>query len=154
MQSIDISGMAEFSNKLNKLLDEAPGMRKKLHEEIAEMAKKEIDAHIANSGMDDSNSKVRNWQEKHVGSGGGYAAVRPTDESTGPNSPGAITRYLETGHNIRRPSGQSERYKPDINVPYVDGYHFYQNAYSKIENKAIKMAEDFADELVKMIGGD
>lgn len=119
MPSIDISGLTEFSRKLNRLLDEAPEMRRKFHEEIAEMAKEQIDAHITNSGIEDNNSKIRDWQEEHVGSGGGYAAIRASDESTGANSSGVITNYLEGGHGIRSSGGQAKRYEPNIKVPYV-----------------------------------
>ena len=88
-----------------------------------------------------------------VGSGGGYAAIRPVDTSTGDNSPGAITNYLESGHKIRRPSGLARRYRSRIRKAYVDGYHFYQKAETRVEAKAIKLAQEFADKLAKRIEG-
>lgn len=153
MQSIEISGLTELSKRLNDLLDEAPEARKKLHEELAEMTKQTVDSHIALSGVHDDKNKIKDWQEEHVGSGGGYAAVRASSESTGDNSPGAITNYLESGHAIRQPSGKSKRYKPDINVPYVDGRHFYQSARKDVMTQAVDRAEKFAEELAKKIKG-
>ena len=103
MQSIEINGLAELDAKLQAILKELPEARRQLHERLAEMAKKEVDAQIDASGLNDSHGKIKGWQEAHVGSGGGYAAVRPQKGMTGDNSPGAITNYLENGHRIREP---------------------------------------------------
>lgn len=153
MQSVDLSALEKFSDELNTLLDEIPEARRKLHEELATMAKKEVDAQIIASGIQDSQGKIRDWQEDDVGSGGGYAAVRAVKGVTGDNSPGAITNYLESGHRIRPPSGKAKRYKPQIKVPYVEGHHFYQEAQKNITAKAIDMSDKFAEELAKRIEG-
>lgn len=154
MQSIDLKAMEKFIDDLNDLLDDIPNARRELHEEMAKLLKTEVDEAIISSGIQDTSGKVRSWQEARVGSGGGYAAIRPTDSSVGPNSPGAITNYLEHGHRIRRPSGNAKRYRPKIRVPYVDGRHFYQSASRTIEPKAIALAEQFAEKLAKRIEGD
>jgi len=153
MQSINLKGLEELTNDLNVLLDEVPEARRKLHEEMADMAKKEVDAQIVASGVKDDRGKIRNWQEEHVGSGGGYAAVRAVKGSTGDNSPGAITNYLESGHKIRQPSGKAKHYKPRINTPFVEGRHFYQNAQKNVDAKAIQIAERFAENLADRIEG-
>lgn len=153
MQSIEMGGLEKFTKELNDLLDEIPEARQKLHEELADMIKKEVDTQIIASGVKDTHGKIRRWQERHVGSKGGYAAVRATDSSTGDNSPGAITNYLESGHKIRTPSGKAKYYKPKARVPYVEGWHFYQNARKTVESEAIKLAEKFAENLAKRIEG-
>lgn len=153
MQSIDTRGLEELTKRLNVLLAEAPEAKRRLHEELAEMMKKEVDAQIDASGIQDTQGKIRAWQEEHVGSGGGYAAVRAAKGSTGDNSPGAITNYLESGHKIRRPSGKAKHYKPKINTPYVEGRHFYQNAQKSIDAKAIQMVEQFVEDLASSIEG-
>lgn len=151
MQSVDFSDLEKLDDTLKILLDEVPERRRELHERISEAIKAEVDTAIATSGLHDNSGHVREWQESHVGSGGGYAAVRATDSSTGNNSPGAITNYLENGHRIRQPSGQSKHYRPRIKKPYVDGYHFYNAARNAAESRAIEAAEqyvkDFADKL-------
>ncbi len=149
MQSIDISDLEKFSDDLNALLNKIPGARRELHEKIAVAAKREVNAQISQSGLNDSAGRVKEWQEPHVGSGGGYAAVRATDASTGDNSPGAITNYLENGHKVRKPSGQAKRYRPKIKVPYVDGRHFYQKSKTELESEVITLSENYADELLK-----
>lgn len=153
MQSIELEGLKKLDEDLKTLLEEFPEARKKLHERLAKIAKEDVDRQINTSGINDSIGKVKGWQESHVGSGGGYAAVRPEKGKTGPNSPGAITNYLESGHRIRGPSGKSKYYRPRIKKPYVDGYHFYQSASVAVESKAIAEAKKFVEEMAKKLEG-
>lgn len=153
MQSVEIKGLEELDERLKSILDELPGARRELHERLAEMAKKEVDVQIDASGLNDSHGKIKNWQEPHVGSGGGYAAVRAQKGQTGDNSPGAITNYLENGHAIRQPLGKSKYYRPRIKKSYVDGYHFYEAARTVVESKAIAEAEKFVEELGQKLEG-
>ncbi len=153
MQSVDFSGLAEWDKVLGDLLDEIPERRRELHEKIADVIKSEVDAQIIQSGLNDSSGRVKGWQEPHVGSGGGYAAVRATDSSVGDNSPGAITNYLENGHKIRGPSGNNPKYRPRIKKAYVDGFHFYSSAKNTVESKAIEAAEEYAKDIVEKLEG-
>lgn len=155
MQSVDLFELEDLTGRLDKLLNQFPEERRKLHEEIAEIAKREVDTQIVASGINDANNKIRGWQEARVGSGGGYAAVSAVKGKglTGDNSPGAITNYLEGGHRIRPPSGQAKRYKPAIKTPYVDGRHFYKEARYAVEAKIIGLVERFAEDLVSRIEG-
>lgn len=148
MQSIDLSELDNLSEKLNSLLKEAPEKKRELHEQLAEAAKQEVNAQIGAS-VNKNSEKISSWQETHVGSGGGYAAVRATDSSAGDNSPGAITNYLENGHKIRQPSGHAKHYRPAIKTPYVEGRHFYQTSKSALEAKAISLTQNFADKLAE-----
>jgi len=149
MQSLEKADLEKFSDDLNDILDKIPGAKRELHEKIAIVAKQEVNTQINLSGIQDSGGRVKEWQEPHVGSGGGYAAVRASSSSTGDNSPGAITNYLENGHKVRRPSGQAKRYRPKIKMPYVNGRHFYQNSKAALESKVITLAEDYAGDLLK-----
>lgn len=151
MQSIE--KLDKLSDDLDALLKELPEKRKELHERIAEVIKTEVDLQIAESGLNDSHGHIRQWQESTVGSGGGYAAVRAVKGETGPNSPGAITNYLENGHRIRQPSGNNPNYRPRINKPYVDGYHFYQSARNTVESKVIGEVEKYVDEITQELEG-
>ena len=157
MQEVDTREMVDFGRTLSNLLGELPEMRRELHEELAELAKKEVDAAISSSGLNDSSGDIRRWQAAHVGSGGGYAAVRAASEKegggTGPNSAGAITNDLEGGHKIRPPSGKPG-YRPRIRMAYVNGYHFYQTARSSLEAKAIRLAEQFVEKFAKKLAGE
>lgn len=153
MQSIDLGELKQLEEDLKALLEDIPEMRRGLHERIADNIKEEVDTQINNSGIKDSTGKVKDWQESHTGSAGGYAAVRATDSSVGGNSPGAITNYLEGGHAIRRPSGNNKKYRPRIKKAYVDGFHFYKSAESTVESKVIAVAEEFVEEMTRRLEG-
>lgn len=56
-QGIDARGMGDFGRTLSDLLGELPGMRRELHEKLAEIAKKEVDAAISSSGLNDSGQR-------------------------------------------------------------------------------------------------
>ncbi len=153
MQSIDLTQFNQLDEAFQEILDKIPGRRRELHEKIADVLKEEVSIQIAQSGLKDNSGRISEWQQQYVGSGGGYAAVRATDKSTGNNSPGAITNYLENGHKIREPSGKSKKYKPRIKKVYVDGYHFYKNTKSRSESKAIAAAEEYAKEITDILEG-
>lgn len=154
MQSVDLFDFKSFDDELKALLEEVPERRKELHSRIADEIKSEVDKQINDSGLNDSSGRVKEWQTSHVGSGGGYAAVRATDKSIGDNSPGAITNYLENGHAIRSPSGNNKRYRPRIRKAYIDGYHFYKSAKNNVEARAIAIAEEYAKEIAERLEGE
>lgn len=148
MQELNLNELDEL---FGRAMEGFKDGQRKLHEELAVIAKGIVDKNIAGT-VRDTNGKVRSWQEKHVGSGGGYAAVRATSAATGNNSPGAITNYLESGHAIRRPSG-GKNYRPRIKTPYVSGRHFYQKSVQDVESAAIAQTENFVSNLAKQLEG-
>jgi hypothetical protein len=153
MQSIDTRGLDELDRALAKAIREAPRKRRELHENLADIAKAEVDKGIAGS-INDSHGKIQRWQQKFVGTGGGYAAVRAIGGISGANSPGAITNYLTSGHRIRRPSGAAKRQRRSrARMAYVDGRHFYETAAKTVVAPAIQMAEGFVADLKKTLEG-
>ena len=132
----------------DKILQEFPERRRELHERVGRAVQRELQRQIAASGINDSSGRVRRWQVVHVGTGGGYAAVRPEKGKTGADSPGAITNYLEGGHRIASPRG-GKNYRPRLRVSYVSGYHFYVNTSMRAESIAIGEAEAWADEIAR-----
>lgn len=159
MQSINLSALDELTKDLDALLKKMPEKKRELHEDLAQVAKREVDMQISIS-LNDSSGTIKSWQEQHVGSGGGYAAVRATNKgtgghpATGDNSPGAITNYHESGYKTRRASGNAKRPRAGRSkMAYVNGRHFYQKAQTTVESKAIDVVNQFADDLVKELGG-
>ena len=138
--SIDMRGLERLEKDLNALLKEIPEARRKLHQQFADLAKGLVDESI-DATVNDANGHVKSWQEKRVGSGGGYAAVSPQKGKTGRDSPGAITNYLENGHAIRSSSAR------------VEGRHFYAAAATKAQAKALELAEGFAEKLAAQLEG-
>ena len=149
MQTVSIEGLKELERQLNDVLTKLPEKRKELHQRVGEQVKSALDSNI-------KSHRVRSWQKPYVGSKGGYTAVRAIGSKegakTGPNGPGAITNYLESGHQIRRPSGKAG-YSPRIKVGRVPGQYFYRKTQNSAEKIALKAAEAFAEELAKQLGG-
>ena len=149
MQSLEIKGLDELVSRIEKVVENMPERRRKLHTTLAERLKASVDAEIAVS-VNDSHGKIRSWQEAKVGSGGGYAAVRAVKGGSGADSPGAITNYLESGHKIR-PAGSGKNYRPRIRVPYVNGKHFYAAVRGRIAGEVMAAGEDFIKEIARDI---
>ena len=74
MPEIQQNGLDSLDRSFQELLKKTPEKRKELHERIADRLKETIDAKIVER-LDDSDGKVQGWQEKAVGSGGGYTEI-------------------------------------------------------------------------------
>lgn len=166
--------LKELDKKLDKLLKDAPEKRRALHARLAAELLNTLQPRIpVRTG------RLRSWQETDVGSGGGYAAVRPKYGAavfpkgrtyrridrhlTGRQaqyragsrtvSMHDVTYWVEEGHKTRKPSGKAKKYKPKIRDAFVDGQHFYdvsrKDAKKALERAAEEFAEDFAKELMK-----
>ena len=101
-----------------------------MFEELAEDLLQEVRGRIGGAG------KVQRWQEKYVGSGGGYAAVRPkarTYDERG-NAVGYVTNAINSGHAVRKPGGQAKRYRSQVKQSYVPGKGFYEAARGQTES--------------------
>ena len=103
MSNIDKKGLAQAMVRLDKLTADLPGQRREAVQRLGNLAEEATLSSIRDR-VRDSRGKVQSWQQKRLGSGGGYAAVSPARRSapprypaTGPNSPEAVTNYLEHG---------------------------------------------------------
>lgn len=119
----------------------APEQRRKLHERLGDVALKAV-----RGKTPERTGRLKSWQEKHVGSMGGYAAIRAKDTPTGYNGPGAITNYVENGHVVRP---YAERYSRRT-MAYVKGQKMYANTIPELEREVAREAEKLLDE----IGGE
>lgn len=144
MVDIEITGLDEFSHRLENIMEQSPQMRREFHEEVAEKILNNLKVNI-NASVNDSHGHVKSWQESEVGTGGGYAAVRARKGQTGANSPGAITNYLENGHrtNAKRPHKKR----------WVEGRHFYATTRGAVLREIMPLAEAFAKRIAAELGG-
>jgi len=149
MQSIDYSGLDKLDMRFAKVLDELPDMRRDMHSAVALGLQQAVRINIAASGVNDSGGKVGGWQERHVGSGGGYAAVRPIPGGQRGNNPGAITNYLESGHKTRA-SKAARRGRP--RQANARAYGFYARTRAQAQDIALGAANRFADEAAERLG--
>ena len=99
--------------------------------------------------------KVSGWQAPHMGSGGGYVAVRPkaetyqTTKSGKRYAVGYITNAIEGGHRHGGPrgGGKGYRYRPRYQTAAVPGRFFYAAARAALAG----MGREEADRLMQLI---
>lgn len=118
-------------------------VRAELMQASAAVLKRAVYDSMAASGLKARSGRVRSWQTRYDGSGGGYTAVRPLPGG-GDDGPGAITSYLERGHRVRFPSGRAERYQPRVQVARARAYWFYRDtepAAKQLEAEAVQTLE-------------
>lgn len=135
MQSVEMTGVDELIDNFEALLRDYPDIKGNLLEQLAGKILGDVQGAIGGSGQ------VQGWQDKHVGSGRGYVAVRPK-ANTYKTTPGGkqyavgyVTNAVENGHRHRRPSSAKKQgyyYKPRIKVAAVPGKHFYAGTRSKL----------------------
>ena len=141
MNEFKFDELSALAYRFKDTADSARDELRKFHEELAADMQKTVRANITGVGITDNHGKVRGWQEKYVGSYGGYAAVRPRKsteaekENKSASSPGAITNYLENG------------------TPMYVGFYFYRLSKRQEYAKAKRAAEKLRDRIVKRLGG-
>lgn len=109
-----------------------------------------VDNSILQSGVKDTHGKVRRWQKVYRSIG--YTAVRADGLTTGANSPGAITNYLEHGHKGRMPGTQrKQRYRPRDKTGRARAFHFYKDIQNPVELYAESIEKEITAELEKRL---
>ena len=71
MATVDTSGIDDLRESWDRLVRQFPDTKRALLERLAPQMLQAVRRAVGGSG------KVAGWQEPHMGSGGGYAAVRP-----------------------------------------------------------------------------
>lgn len=123
----DADGLRQFAKRCDAEVKRKRADQRAIHERLGARMQSEVRSQIRGK-LNDAHGHISGVQARVVGSGGGYAAVRPSGTDSGPDSLNAITNYLENGHAIRRPSGRNPRYRPRIKMLYVSGRGFYNAA--------------------------
>lgn len=96
--------------------------------------------------------KVAGWQAPHMGSGGGYVAVRAkantyqTTKGGKRYAVGYISKAVEGGHKIRKPQG-GKGYRPRIKVAAVPG----RWSYDAVRRQLAGMSQKDVDALMTLI---
>lgn len=156
-----IGKLEKFTAALENLAKEFPSLQREFHEEVSQMMRQVVSRNI--DGKLHSGSRVVNWQEAHVGSGGGYAAYRPkvgiaVKTKTGNEYRiGQVTNAIESGHRPPRPGlrGMSANYvyRPRFKTGNgrVPGKFFYKDSFSQIEGDAENKAMQLVEEIKKRL---
>ncbi len=69
------------------------------------------------------------------------------------DSTGVISNYVENGHRIREPTGDSKAYSLQKEMLYADGSNLYQEASTALEAAVIAEVEQFAEDIRKKLEG-
>lgn len=159
MQSIELRGLEQL-DRLRKRLESSPEVfaevRRACFEAAAREAEEIVDRQIGGSG------KVQSWQERTVGSRGGYARVAPKKETWTERTKkagnryavGAVTNAIVSGHRFPSPSGR-KYYKPRIRSGSMEvpGRPFYSQAEPQIRDLARRTAERVVEQYLKELEG-
>lgn len=151
-QEVTLRGFDDLQRRFDKVIREESRKRRQIHLKLNDLMKEEVDAEILDSGLRDEHGKIRSWQGKFPGSGGGYAAVRaiPGKNDDG-YAYGYITNALENGHRVRRSYrlgyvSKSRRFT-------VEGYFFYDSSRYMLEIWSKKGAEELAEWVKDVLEG-
>lgn len=140
--------------RLVQRLEQSPQVlreaRRQALEEAAPRLKGLVDREIGGTG------RVRGWQAQAVGSGGGYAAVRPKAGTYAQDRRGRPTKYtvgcvtgaVNSGHRVR-----PDRFGYRRSARTVPGKHFYQRAQAQAGQVAQQAAEEILQALADHLEG-
>lgn len=158
---IDSSDLQELVQRLEKSPETLKRAKAAAFKRAAPRLLALVQTQIGGSG------RVMSWQEKYVGSRGGYAAVRPKahtfietrgKERGGRGEPhkyavGYVTNAIDSGHNYpsRRTFDETRGYRSSAGR--VEGRHFYQAARDMALPVARQAAEEILAEVVEELNG-
>lgn len=150
-QTIELSGFDQLEKSWDTLLKQFPQERKAVLEKLGQQILEKVQREIGGTG------KVAGWQAPHVGSGGGYVAVRAkantyqTTKNGHKYAVGYITNAIEGGHKTAgsRPGPKSERYRYRGRnmVPAVPGRWFYDAVRQDLDG----VTQEEINELLQLI---
>lgn len=135
-----------FEERLDSLLPKLRQARRAALEAAGEEMLEAVRGRIGGSG------RVQSWQERHLGSQGGYAAVRARAKTYDEDgyAVGYVTNALEGGHRQ-----QPGRYVPAIGRKLtrdrVPGKYMYARSAQDTELAARQAAEQIEREMSRML---
>lgn len=153
---VDHSELTRLVEKLEQSPQMIQEAKRRAFEAAAPKLKALVEREIGGSG------KVRSWQEKYVGSKGGYAAVRPKADTyaetkgrqsgfrRGPKryAVGYITNAVNSGHRTPR-----DKWGYRSSAGTIPGQRFYQRAQEQVEMVAQEAVNEIAQALTDYLEG-
>lgn len=124
--------LTDLDNEFLRIMKEFPEKRRSLVTGCGDKMYNKVMQNINSSVKSDAGNLKKSVQ-KVVGSGGGYAAVRP-NYKIAPH-----THLIENGHHVIR--------KGKV-VGWANGKHMYRNALNELANELEQDAEKMVDELL------
>lgn len=126
-----------FAGKLDDLLPELRETRRAALETAGEQMLNAVRSRIGGSG------RMQSWQEKYIGSGGGYAAVRALSGVYDENgyAVGYATNALESGHR-QQPGRYIPAIQRKLTRDLVPGRFMYARSAGDVDRAAQWAAEE------------
>lgn len=143
-----------FADRLDRAREMIPDIRREVLETAGDEMLSAVRGRIGGTG------KVQRWQEKYMGSGGGYVAVRPraqtfteaTRKKPGGYAVGYVTNSLESGH--RQNYGQ---FVPTLQRKLlrlrVSGRYMYRTTKPDVKTIANRAAREVEQRLAAALEG-
>ena len=136
-----------------ELLDRFPEKRRELVETVGEKMHQKVLRNI-DTDTKEKTGHLRDACEKHIGSGGGYAAIR-NDYRKAPHA-----HLVENGHRlIKGAKKKVNKYGNEMNIKgsgkvigWVNGKFMYRNAISELEDELTHDAETMIEKTLKEVG--
>ena len=146
MAAVDTRGLDHLVESWDKLVKRFPSEKRAALEKLGDELLQQVRNEIGGTG------KMAGWQVPHLGSGGGYVAVRAkanTYQATKSGkryAAGYVTNAFESGHRIPRPRG-GKGYRPRIHAAAVPG----RWAYDAVRRRLDGLSREDADALIQLI---
>ncbi len=154
--SIRVKGLNQLISMFEGLTDELPEVNREIFQRAGQALLAELRGNLGPS------KHVSTWQDYYVGSGGGYAAVRPKaktwvdSKSNGDGNGekkhyavGYVTNAIENGHRQKR------RFVPalgkQISDSRVGGKHFYKKTMPNADLIAMEAVQEILDEIKRRL---
>ena len=135
-QTVELEGLDRIRKSWDVLLERFPAEKRRVLSQVGQELLRQVRVQIGGTG------KVAGWQDIHMGSGGGYVAVRPraktyqTTKGGKRYAVGYITNAIEGGHRTggRQPGPKAAgyRYRPRLHVSAVPGRWFYDRVRAQV----------------------
>lgn len=142
---IDMRDLERLDQDLAQAMSQTPEIKREVLAELGQQMLAQVRSRIGGTG------KVQRWQHVHLGSGGGYVAVHPAENTKDGygRAVGAVTNAVEPGHKIRPPGGKAQRYTPRIRKARVPARQMYAgvNPETVVDQAAANLALRLAQNL-------
>ncbi len=132
--NVKIEGLDRIAKSWDKLLKEFPAKRREFLERMGQQLLADVRREIGGEG------KVAGWQEKHMGSRGGYVAIRAAAKTYQTTmggkryAVGYVTNAIENGHRVRTPAVRGAKgYRSRAEKAAVPGRWFYQTVRQRLD---------------------
>ena len=142
---IDMRSLEQLDQDMAEAVRQTPEIKRDVLTELGQQLLTQVRSNIGGTG------KVQRWQHVHLGSGGGYVAIHPAENTADEygRAVGAVTNAIDSGHKIRPPGGKAKRYSPRIHKAQVPGKQMYDRANTEaaVDQAAAALALRLAQNL-------